>query len=148
MSLLSQFLEEKGLTSKIMSSSHFKRKLALGMLKEVIWLAPTEFQGRVSFAVGEMTSNKLLLPWFSSYPVDGLEKLDVHGVAGELSLYLDQGVAAGHCLHQEAVCGQSQRVGGALLELALSGLTHPRQVQVTLSQGPSLQMENTENDTE
>ena len=82
------------------------------------------------------TGIKLLI--FLSYPVDCLEELDVHGVAGELPLYLDQGVTRGHGLHQEAVSGQGQRVGDALLELALPGLAHPRQVQVTLGQGPRL----------
>ena len=57
-------------------------------------------------------------------------------------------MAGGHGLYQEAVCWQSQGVGCALLELSLSGLTHSRQVQVTLCQGPGLQMENTENYSE
>ena len=74
----------------------------------------------------------------SSYPVDGLEELDVHGVSSELSLYLDQGVTGGHGLHQEAVSWQRQRVRSALLELTLSSLAHPGQVQITLSQGPRL----------
>ena len=50
---------------------------------------------------------KLLSATRYFYPVDGLEELDVHGVAGELALYLDQGVAGGHSLHQETVSGQS-----------------------------------------
>ena len=74
----------------------------------------------------------------SSYPVDGLEELDVHGVSGELALDLDEGVTGGHGLHQQAVGGQSQGVGGALLELALPSLAHTGQVQVTLGQGPGL----------
>ena len=80
----------------------------------------------------------IICKYFSTYPVDGLEELDVHGVPGELALDLDEGVAGGHGLHQQAVGGQGQGVGRVLLELALPRLAHPGQVQVTLRQGPRL----------
>ena len=74
----------------------------------------------------------------SVYPVDGLKQFDIHGVAGELAIDLDEGVAGGHGLHQEAVCGEGEGVRGALLELAVPGLAHARQVQVALGECPGL----------
>ena len=43
----------------------------------------------------------------SVYPVDGLKQFDVHGVAGELALDLDEAVARGHGLYQHAVRRQN-----------------------------------------
>ena len=67
----------------------------------------------------------------STYPVDCLKQLDVHGITGELALDLDQRVTGGHGLDQEAVCGQGLRIRNTLGELAFSGLAHSRQVQVS-----------------
>ena len=74
----------------------------------------------------------------STYPVDCLKQLDVHGITGELALDLDQRVTGGHGLDQEAVCGQGLRIRNTLGELAFSGLAHSRQVQVSFCQGSSL----------
>ena len=72
------------------------------------------------------------------YPVDGLKQFDVHWIAGELALDLDEGVTGGHGLDQEAVCGQSLRIRNTLRELSLSGLANCCQVQVSFCQGSSL----------
>ena len=78
---------------------------------------------------------------YQSYPVDRFKQLDVHRVPGEVTLDLDEGVAGGHGLDQETVGWKVVRVRHILLELSISRLTDPGQVQVSLSQGPSLQHE-------
>ena len=90
--------------------------------------------------IQQTPSHHVILVW-SSYPVDCLKQLDVHRVSGEVALDLDEGVAGGHGLDQETVRGKVGGVGDVLLELSVPGLADPGQVQVALSQCPSLQHE-------
>ena len=73
-----------------------------------------------------------------TYPLYGLEELDVERVPGELSLEPDEGVARGHGLDQRRVQGQLRGVGDHLRELGVPGLADARQVQVALCQGTRL----------
>ena len=71
-------------------------------------------------------------------PFDGLEQLDVKGVAGQLPAELDEGVAGGHRVDQGGVGGQGGGVRHHVHELGPTGLRHPGEVEIAFSQSSRL----------